>query len=207
MEGGWDETDERPTPVPPPEEAPLDALAEAAAAGDRSAWARVWVELSGRVHSYLRLAGASDPDGMTSDVFVALIGRDSGLRGGWEGLRSLVFSIAHARLVDDRRRAHVRRGTTPYDPEADPRTTPSAEASVLASLGETEVVGLLALLPEGERTVLALRYVADLDLAQTAAVIGRSPATASRLQAKALRTLRTFLEPTTTPDTTQRGTP
>ena len=174
--------------------AELDALAERASGGDRSAWAQVWRELSGRIHAYLRVAGAGDPEGLTSDVFVALIGREAPISGGWAGLRSLAFSMAHARMVDDRRKAAVRKGGTTYTPESDPRSAPSAEAAALASTGEGEVTALLDLLPEDERAVLTLRYVADLDLAGTAEALGRSKTTVSRLQARALATLRGFLD-------------
>ena len=57
-----------------------------------------------------------------------------------------------------------------------------------------QVTALLDLLPEDERAVLTLRYVADLDLAGTAEALGRSKTTVSRLQARALATLRGFLD-------------
>lgn len=185
----------------------LDAVARRAASGDRDAWGEVWIELSPRIHAYLRLAGSSDPEGLTSDVFVALIRRDEELHGGWEGLRSLAFTMAHSRLVDDRRRSHVRRGTMAYSPETDPRTTPSAEASALATTGESEVMALLDLLTEAERAVLTLRYVADLDLAQTASVLGRSTTTVSRLQTRALGSLRLYLTPPRTGTDSMKGVP
>lgn len=104
-----------------PAPTPLDIVARRATSGEREAWGQVWTELSPRIHSYLRLAGASDPEGLTSDVFVTLIKREAGHHGGWDGLKALAFTMAHARLVDDRRRLHTRRGSTTYTPETDPR--------------------------------------------------------------------------------------
>lgn len=173
----------------------LDDVALRATSGDREAWAHVWELLSPRIHAYLRLAGTQDPEALTSDVFVALIRRETAVTGGWEGLRSLAFSVAHARLVDHHRRSRTRGNDAAYTDAVDPRTMPSAESAALAQWGEGEVIALLDLLSEEERTVLTLRYVADLDIAQTASVVGRSSTTVSRLQARALQHLRGLLGP------------
>ena len=54
------------------------------------------------------------------------------------GLRTFVFSVAHARLVDDVRRRARRPAELPYEPELDDRHEPSAEhAAVNAGRSST----------------------------------------------------------------------
>ncbi|BAS11715.1 hypothetical protein AHiyo8_00180 [Arthrobacter sp. Hiyo8] len=73
-------------------------------------------EYSPGVCGYLRTRGVEDPEAVTQDVFLALYPQLGDLRGGPAGLRTLIFTIAHARAVDSHRRRAVRRSrsnTTP----------------------------------------------------------------------------------------------
>ncbi|HEV7623945.1 MAG TPA: sigma-70 family RNA polymerase sigma factor, partial [Amnibacterium sp.] len=87
------------------------------------------------VLGYLRARGVDDAEAVTQDVFLALYPRLADLTGGIEGMRTLLFSIAHARVVDH----HRSRGRAPqlveYVPDEDLRTTASAEEDLLASGG------------------------------------------------------------------------
>ena len=81
---------------------------------------------------YLTAHGADDPEGLTNDVFVHVLRRLGGLVGGAAGLRTFVFSVAHARLVDDVRRRARRPAEHPYEPDLDDRRSSSAEHAALA---------------------------------------------------------------------------
>jgi RNA polymerase sigma-70 factor (ECF subfamily) len=149
------------------------------------------------VAGYLAGRGAGDPEGLTSDVFVAVLPRLAGLSGGVAGLRTFVFSVAHARAVDDLRRRTRRPAPVTLDgPGAapvEPRPAESAEDAALDHLGTEGVLRLLRGLPPDYRDVLALRVVADLDLEQTATVMGRSVGSIKQLQRRALVALRSEL--------------
>src|SRR5258708_35092678 len=92
-------------------ESPLDAVLESAAAGEPWALRQLYDELAPAVVGYLRVRGAQEPEDLTSEVFLAVFTRLTTVSGGASGLRTLLFSVAHARLVDDLRR-RGRRGDT-----------------------------------------------------------------------------------------------
>ncbi len=140
------------------------------------------------VLAYLRSQGVEDPEAVTQDTFVALHPRLTSLSGGAAGLRTLIFSIAHARVVDHRR--HRARVPLPveYDPATDTRVTPSAEDHVVNDLSGPFAL-LAPLLPE-HREVLALRVIADLSIDETARIMNRTPGAIKQLQRRALAALR-----------------
>jgi RNA polymerase sigma factor (sigma-70 family) len=143
-----------------------------------------------RVLGYLRMRGVDDPESVTQDVFLALYARIQTVKGGDAGVRSLVFSIAHARFVDHLRAVSRRPAARPYEPERDPRTSESAEDQVITSAGEREAWDRLQELGDEQREVIALRVVAGLTLAETALVMGRSDGAIKQLQRRALENLR-----------------
>ncbi len=65
------------------------------------------------------------------EVFLAVLPRLQTVTGGVAGLRTFVFSVAHARMVDDHRRQSRRPVKLPFDAEMDQREASSAEAEAL----------------------------------------------------------------------------
>lgn len=169
-----------------------DDVVRAAVHGDKDAFALLWRELSPTVFAYLSARGAADPEALTSDVFLAVLPRLPELEGGAAGLRTFVFSIAHARLVDEFRRNARRPASVEFDHLRHDRAVPSAEHEALT--GTQSVYDLLDRLSDDYRAVLALRVVADLDLEQTARVLGRSVGAVKQLQRRALLALRAEIE-------------
>lgn len=169
-----------------------DEIAAAAIRGEKSALGEVYRLLSPRVRGYLAVRGAKDPDGTTNDVFVQVIQRIDTVTGGWAGLTTFVFTVAHARLVDELRLTAKRRSEE-YVPDEDPRRYVSAEETAVDRIASGDVLGVLDLLPDDQRTVVTLRVLADLTIDQAAAVMARSPSNVSALQARALTALRGLL--------------
>ena len=182
----------------------LEAVTAAAVRGDVSAMGEVYGALAPTVCGYLTVRGAEDPEGLTNEVFLKVFPLLPSLTGGWEGLRTLVFSVTHARLVDDHRR-RARGSTTPYVVEHDRRTRESAESEALARLGSAELLSVLDLLPDDQRSVVVLRVVADLSVRQTATAMGREESAVVRLQGKALASLRRLLRPADGPQVSVQG--
>jgi RNA polymerase sigma-70 factor (ECF subfamily) len=170
-----------------------DEIVRAAVAGDPDAFRQVYDALSPRVLAYLGSRGVEDPEGMVSEVFLAVHPRLRELRGGGAGLRTLVFSVAHARAVDDVRRRSRRPTSFPYDPEYDDRVTGSAEQVAVASLEAERAVALMERLNEDQRTVVTLRIIGDLSLEQTAEVTGKTVASVKQLQRRGLARLRSLM--------------
>jgi RNA polymerase sigma-70 factor (ECF subfamily) len=172
----------------------LEDMLVAAQHGEAWALRVVYDELAPRVRGYLASRGAAEPEDLTSEVFLAVFPRLPTVTGGAAGLRTLVFSVAHARLVDDLRRQTRRGFAGAYEPEFDERTTPSAEDEALQGLGTEHVRELLASLPDDQRDVLVMRLVSDLTVEQVASALARSPGAVKQLQRRALLTLRAAVE-------------
>ncbi len=153
----------------------------------------VYRQLAPQVLGYLRARGAEDPEGLTDEVFLSVIPRLADVSGGESGLRTLVFSIAHARMVDEHRRRARRPVHTEYEPDLDPRLEESAENAALERVASTRVDQLLAELGEDQRAVILLRVIADLSLEQTADVVGRSVGAVKQLQRRGLLRLRELM--------------
>jgi len=162
-----------------------DALAERFSAAYR--------QLSPRVLGYLRLHGVDDPESVTQDVFLALYPRLPAVIGGEDGVRTLTFSIAHARIVDHHRARTRMPALVPFDPDADPRQVASAEEIHQIAVGEQNTLALLHRLGDDQREALTLRVVAELSLDETAQVMGRSVGAVKQLQHRALEALRAII--------------
>jgi RNA polymerase sigma-70 factor (ECF subfamily) len=170
-----------------------DGIVAAAAAGDPDAFRQVYDALAPAVHGYLRTRGVEDPEGVTSEVFLAVLPRLERLHGGVSGLRTLVFSVAHARVVDDARRRARRPADLPYEPEHDERRAASAEQVAVGSLEAERAMELMQHLGEDQRTAIVLRIVGELSLEETAEVMDRSVASVKQLQRRGLENLRTLM--------------
>lgn len=167
-----------------------DAVVDAAGRGDRDAVEALYRALAPRVLGYLRARGVEDAEGLTNEVFIAVIPRLDSVRGGAAGLRTLVFSVAHARAVDEHRRRSRRGVHASYEPEHDPRQVDSAEAVVMGGVTTEEVGELLEELGEDQRAVITLRVLAGLSLEETAGVLGKSVGSVKQLQRRGLLRLR-----------------
>lgn len=143
---------------------------------------------AGPVQGYLRARGVDDPEAVTQDVFLAFYPKIGDLTGGLQGAKSLLFSMAHARMVDYYRRLERRPQLSPYDPEQDARTTPSAEEHAVELQGGA--AAMLDGLSEEHQEVLALRVVADLSIEQVAGIMGKSTGAVKQLQRRALHNLK-----------------
>jgi RNA polymerase sigma-70 factor, ECF subfamily len=170
-----------------------DDVVRAAVSGDAEAFRQLYAVLSPRVLGYLRSRGVEDPESMVSEVFLAVHPRLPELSGGSAGLHTLVFSVAHARAVDDARRRSRRPTSFSYDPEYDDRVTGSAEQIAVESLEAERAVSLMQELNEDQRTVVTLRIIGDLSLEQTAEVTGKTVASVKQLQRRGLVRLRSLM--------------
>lgn len=160
----------------------------AALAGDPSGFSAVYTVMSPAVLGYFRAKGVDDAEALTQDVFVDVLPKLENVTGGHKGLRTFVFSVAHARLVDHHRRSERTPYLAEYDPLNDARYSASAEDEALGSLGGLSHT--LSQLNEEQREVLVLRIVADLSIDQVAGIMGKTPGAIKQLQRRGLSALR-----------------
>jgi RNA polymerase sigma-70 factor, ECF subfamily len=114
--------------------------------------------------------------------------------GDERAFRCWLFTIARNRLADHRRRA-VRRRTTPLpatdiEPLLDAvRSGDPAELVVADMAAQQAIDVLVGALPAAQAEVVLLRVVGGLDVAEVAAVTGRSEGAVRVLQCRALKRL------------------
>ena len=150
----------------------------------------VYRSLAPAVIGYVSARGVDDPEALAQDVFVTVLPRLGSIEGGVAGLKTFLFSVAHARVVDHYRRNERRPPTVDYDPLLDPRQTSSAEHDALVAAGETDAEILIGKLKGDQKEVLTLRIVAGLTVDEVATVLGKSPGAVKQLQRRALIALR-----------------
>lgn len=159
-------------------------------AGDPEIFNLVYRTYASQVLGYLTARGVEDPEAVMQDVFLAVLPRLDTISGGMAGLRTFIFSVAHARMVDDHRRQSRTPARLPFEPELDQREDTSAETEVLELIAPQEVQRLLSGLLDDQREVLTLRIVAGLTVEQVAEVMGKSAGAVKQLQRRALNRLR-----------------
>lgn len=171
-----------------------DALTEdvlRAGARDPELFSIVYRTYASQVLGYLTARGVEDPEAVMQEVFLAVLPRLETVSGGAAGLRTFLFSVAHARMVDDHRRQSRTPVKLPFDAELDQREESSAEAEALDHVSPAEVLGLLQkVLLDDQREVLTLRIIGGLTVDQAAAVMGKSAGAVKQLQRRALSRLR-----------------
>lgn len=150
--------------------------------------------LSPRVLGYLRSQGVEDPESVTHEVFLGLYQMFDRIGGGDNDVKTMTFSIAHARAVDHHRSRVRQPHTVAFDPGSDSRRSPSAEDAASDSLGEHGILRLVDTLGDEQREAVLLRIVAGLTLDETAQVMDKSVGAIKQLQRRALESLRDSLK-------------
>ncbi|HUG87178.1 MAG TPA: RNA polymerase sigma factor [Actinomycetota bacterium] len=177
---------------------PFEEVLRAAREGRERALESIYRDLAPAVLGYLRAQRAAEPEDLTSEVFVGVVRGLASFSGDAKSFRSWVFSIAHRRLIDERRRL-ARSREDPADP-VELASGPAGgaqgdvEAEGLARLGSRWAADLLDTLTDVQRTVVLLRVVADLSVRQVAEITGRSPGAVKTMQRRALLQLARRIE-------------
>jgi RNA polymerase sigma factor (sigma-70 family) len=159
-------------------------------AASASVFSVVYRTYAAQVLGYLTARRVEDPEAAMQEVFLSVLPRLDTIHGGAAGLRTFIFSVAHARMVDDHRRQSRTPAKLPFEPELDHREDSSAEAEALDRISPREVLSLLDGLPRDQREVLALRLVAGHTVEQAAETMGRTAGAVKQLQRRALGKLR-----------------
>lgn len=170
------------------------ATVEAAAAGDPAALEALYRELAPAVLGYLRAQGAREPEDLTSETFVGVVRGLRRFRGDEGEFRSWAFSIAHRRLIDERR-SLVRRPADALPPTEIPdRAGGDVEDEALARMGTRWATDAVARLTSDQRDVLLLRVLADLSVEHVARILDKRPGAVKSLQRRALVALARHLD-------------
>jgi RNA polymerase sigma-70 factor, ECF subfamily len=179
--------------VPPADE--TDAVLAAALAGSRSGDERsiaiVYRHLNPRLIRYLRHhVGQLAPD-VASEVWLALAHELHEWDEGPASFRALMFAIAHRRVVDHYRRARRELPTVPIDVAAERAGGEDPAQLAMDGVEAQRAVQMLAgELPADQAEIVLLRVLGDLDVAQVAAIVGKTPGAVRVAQHRAVRRLQ-----------------
>ncbi len=169
---------------------PFESLLDAARAGGEWAWSRLYQQFSPPLLGYLYQQGAKDPEDLLGELWLDVARKIHDFAGDESGFRSWMFVIAHHRLVDEWRRLK-RRPSMAMPPEELPsQNTESAEQEVMSGLAHSGFLALLDPLTDDQRTVILLRFGADLALKDVAQAMGKSDGAVRVLQHRAITELR-----------------
>jgi RNA polymerase sigma factor (sigma-70 family) len=175
------------------------AVLAAAQAGASWALSDLWLQFAPAVTGFLRSKGSTEPEDLTSEVFLAVFDSIAAFEGDEAAFRSFVFTVAYRRLVDELRK-RARRGTeVEWTAETDTRRTESAEHEAMDRMSEERARALLEELPIDQRNVLSLRIFGDLTIEQIAEIVGKRPGAVKALQRRGLEALRRKLGSARTP--------
>lgn len=173
----------------------FEALLRAARTGDEWAWRALYAEFAPALLGYLRAQRAAQPEDVLGEVMLQVVRDLPSFDGGRREFRAWAFTIAHHRLLDERRRSARRRAELMLPPELE-RLGPrgDTEEDALQGLSAERVVRLLAHLSADQQTVLLLRVLGDLTSEQVAEVIGKSPSAVKALQRRGLEVIKRELK-------------
>ena len=173
------------------------AVLDLAQRRDERALEVLYRDLAPAVLGYLRAQGSAEPEDVASEVFISLVRGLGTFQGDERAFRSWAFTIAHHRMVDERRRVSRRAEELAELPRLALVAGGSAtvEHDVLARVGETRALALLGTLTEDQRAVVLLRILMDLSVAEVAEILGKREGAVKTLQRRALARLASAVSP------------
>ncbi|MBI5087487.1 MAG: sigma-70 family RNA polymerase sigma factor [Actinobacteria bacterium] len=170
-------------------------LVDRARAGDRDAMGKLWSRHQHLLLRFLRGVGSTSPDDVGSTVWIDVARGLHRFEGDLDDFRRWLFTIARRRSIDELRRQTRR----PESPVADLDAAPSgadAADEFERSQGLERAIALVRTLPADQAEIVLLRIVADLDVAQVAAIVGKTEGNVRVIVHRALRRLAIALDVT-----------
>ena len=162
----------------------------AAKAGDESGFTLLFRYAQPACLRYLRVISPDRYEDIAGDTWVQVVrGLHAFEAVEAPAFRGWVLSIARHRWLDDQR-ARGRRLELVVD-EVPERPSGTDAAGAVEEMMSTEAaLTLIARLPKDQAEVIALRYIADLDVAGTAEVLGKEPGAVRVLAHRGLKRLQ-----------------
>ncbi len=169
-------------------------VVEAAKRGNQDALSKLYDHYFPRVFRYVmaRLGNTEDAEDVTAEIFLRIIDNLDGFSFRGLPFGAWVFRIARNETVSHVRRQRSRAVTTELT-EFIPDSSPDHVNTVEMQFTMAEVRSAAERLPEAQRQVIALRFGAGLNVAETAKALGKSENNVKVLQHKAIAKLQTLV--------------
>ena len=166
----------------------FERVLAAARNGDEVAFARLWRWLNPGVLRWLQVVVPNGAEDVCSEVWCSVARNIESFVGGEDEFRGWVFVTARRRAIDAARRGARQPATARLD-GVDPADAGDASTATIETEDVEAALAVLRDLPAQQAEVLALRIVAGLSVAETAAVVGKSEGSVRILCHRGLRTL------------------
>lgn len=174
------------------------ALVERAQAGDGEAFAELYDRYVLMVYRYVsyRVGGREVAEDLTSETFLRALRRIDTFT--WQGrdVGAWFVTIARNLVADHYKSSRYRLELTVQD-VAESAPVPlveGPEAAVLAGLDNVALLDAVRRLSPEQQECVALRFLQDLSVAETAAVMGKNDSAVKALQHRAVRSLSRLLQ-------------
>lgn len=168
----------------------MEDVIERAQGGDPDALAQLWRTYQHLLLRYFRGKRMADPEDLTSIVWIEVATGLDRFQGDEHDFRRWLFTIASRRRIDGIRAAKRRQ-------ERDERrvatisdvTSPSAGDDAEREEALERALELVSSLPNDQREAVMLRVIADLDVADVAAIMNKREGTVRVLVHRGLKKL------------------
>lgn len=155
----------------------------------KDAFRALYEENVGLVHGFLRARiGPNDAEDLTAETFCRAYQHLHRWEDRGVPIRAWLLRIARNLVIERARKA--RAVMVPLDDREHAAHRASHEDEVGASVEAASAIAALAALPESHRTVIELRYLRDLSVTETSAVLEISEEAVRALAYRALKGLR-----------------
>lgn len=172
----------------------FDDTLMAAQAGDEAAFARLFRDIQPTLLRYLYVIDRDAADDVASETWLQAIAGLRRFRGGEQGFRAWLFTIARHRAIDWGR-SRARRPTIPLAClDAEEPVAPDAAEEVLRRFSAQAVLALISTLPPDQAEIIMLRVVAGLDAHAVGCIVGKSPGAVRVAAHRGLRRLATEVD-------------
>lgn len=174
----------------------LGSLVRCAQDGDAEAFGAIFDEFHLPVYRYIaaRIDSATDAEDLAAEAFAAAFRSIGGFR--WHGapFEAWLFRIARSKVVDHYRRQGRRRTQPLGAGESAALRGVDPTVQIVHDEERSQLLAALRRLSPDQQEVVALRFFADLPVAEVARVTERSLGAVRQLQLRALTTLRQRME-------------
>ncbi len=173
----------------------IEGLVSRAQNGDGDAFALLYQEYVSPIYryTYLRVGQAGLAEDLTQEVSLRALQSIGSYRWKGKPFVSWLFRIAHNLIIDHYRRAKKNKCI----PLAETVTNVASDdpvATVEQRMELSELKRAIGKLPPREKEVISLRFGAELSIAETAGVTGKTEGSVKKLQHEALVKLRKLME-------------
>lgn len=172
----------------------------AAQAGAEWGLGALYSEFQPRLLRYFLAQAPAEAEDLAAEVWIDAANGLRRFEGDESALGRWLFTIAHRRLVDFRRRS-ARRREVQLSLEALSGNVSGTEW--MADPANAAAIALLATLPTAYAEIVLLRVVGGFDCADVAEIVGRKPGTVRVMQKRALERLAEQLTESSTAAVTQ----